>query len=148
MEDSLSSLHIMSLQGMWNILTDNHNDGDDGVDQLRRATTPSSTGQMELDPLRAEPSLPIPLILCCSVTQLQPTNQPTKQPAWPKLDTNKFLVTELISVAVLGFNPGVSHFYPPSLYIIQELFCDEAAEIEEKYLLLRNLCASLWRAGL
>ena len=69
----------MSLQGMWNILTDNYNDGDDGGDQLRRATTPSSTGQMELDPLRAEPSLPIPLILRCSVTQLQPTRQPTNQ---------------------------------------------------------------------
>ena len=69
----------MSLQGMSNVSTDDHNDGDDGGDQLRRATTPSSTGQMELDPLRAEPSLPIPLILRCSVTQLQPTNQTTNQ---------------------------------------------------------------------
>ena len=87
LEDSLSSLHIMSLQGMSNISTDNHNDDDDGDggDQSRRATTPSSTGQMELDPLRAEPSLPIPLILCCSVTQLQPTNQPTKHPTTTSL---------------------------------------------------------------
>ena len=85
LEDSLSSLHIMSLQGMSDISNDDQNDDDDGGDQSRRATTPSSTGQMELDPLRAEPSLPIPLILCCSVTQLQPTNQPTKHPTTTSL---------------------------------------------------------------
>ena len=107
----------MSLQGMWNILTDNHNDGDDGGDQLRRATTPSSTGQMELDPLRAEPSLPIPLILRCSVTQLQPTRQPTNQPDLSLIQTNSwwklFLGDGTNLSGGFGFKSRGQSFLPP-----------------------------------